>query len=319
MCNYHANRTGLRCTTLHAMPAHIRHTGATPAVWHNERLRKPVQRKMRGRLGGGIFTKHARRRAPIIMHLQTPPTPVTYLHDKNIWLKRDDLFEIAGVRGGKVRTCFSLARNAKVGLTTAGSRSSPQVNIVANIAKHLGLPCVAHVPMGKLNAELILAQEAGCQIIQHKAGYNSVIVARSRQYALDNGFTDIPFGMETQEAIRRTSYEVQNLPKAIQRIVMPVGSGMSMLGIMHGLLKFNRQVPVLGVMVGADPGKRIARYGPLFYSNYTMVNAGVPYDEYVDATIGGVKLDPVYEAKCVKFLQPGDLLWIVGIRQSCII
>lgn len=38
-----------------------------------------------------------------------------------IWLKRDDLFEIAGVRGGKVRTCWRLSQGS-VGLVTAGSR-----------------------------------------------------------------------------------------------------------------------------------------------------------------------------------------------------
>src|SRR5574341_1371966 len=105
------------------------------------------------------------------------------------FFKRDDLYTVAGVRGGKVRTCLALAKGAKVGLTTAGSRSSPQVNIVANIAKYLGLPCVAHTPNGVLNKELLLAREAGCNIIQHKAGYNSVIMSRSRTYAIESGYT----------------------------------------------------------------------------------------------------------------------------------
>lgn len=32
--------------------------------------------------------------------------------------------------------------------------------------------------------------------------------------------------------------------------------------------------------------------------------------------LGGVRLDPIYEAKCVPFLLPGDLFWCVGIRAT---
>ena len=42
------------------------------------------------------------------------------------------LFAFAGARGGKVRACLKIASTAKRGLITAGSRSSPQVNIVAH-------------------------------------------------------------------------------------------------------------------------------------------------------------------------------------------
>ena len=58
-----------------------------------------------------------------------------------LWLKRDDLYRFAGRCGGKVRTCRALAAPAAVGLVTAGSRSSPQVEIVASVAAELGLRC----------------------------------------------------------------------------------------------------------------------------------------------------------------------------------
>lgn len=246
--------------------------------------------------------------------IQSVKTSVGLLH-----FKRDDLFEIAGVKGGKVRTCYELAKNSKVGLTTAGSRSSPQVNIVANVAKYLGLPCVAHLPEGKLNKEIELAQATGCQIFQHKAGYNSVIVARSRQFALNTGFTDIPFGMECQEAVKQTSMQVENIPEYINRIVIPVGAGMSCAGVLHGLADCERRdIQVLGIVVGADPTKRLFSYAPLgFQEQLKLVPAGVDYSKYVVPDLElPFTLDPVYEAKCVKFMKPGDLLWCVGIRQS---
>lgn len=245
-------------------------------------------------------------------------TPV----DRNgkYWIKRDDLFTAAGVNGGKVRTCYALALKAAQqgfrGLTTAGSRSSPQVNIVANIARALSLDCVAHTPKGALNEELLLAQKAGAHIIQHKAGYNSVIVARSKEFAEVNKFYDIPFGMECAEAIYQTCWQVKNIPDGVKRIVMPVGSGMSLCGVATGLLKFGRNIPLVGVKVGADPLKRLQKFYPHKYRNMQLIDAQVDYHEYVSAVVGDVVLDPVYEAKCKQFLEPDDLLWIVGIRQS---
>lgn len=234
------------------------------------------------------------------------------------WLKRDDLFEVAGVRGGKARTCWRLAQGA-VGLVTAGSRASPQVNIVAQIAKELGVPCRAHTTTGVLGRELELAKDAGAEIIQHRAGYNSVIKARAREDAAARGWTEIPFGMECREATEETASQVpQELPIGVKRIVVAVGSGMSLSGIMYGLERCRRPVPVLGVVVGADPRVRLNRWAPLFWeSACTLVPAGINYERPAPATLWrGYKVDPIYEAKCLKFLEPGDLFWLVGIRQE---
>jgi 1-aminocyclopropane-1-carboxylate deaminase/D-cysteine desulfhydrase-like pyridoxal-dependent ACC family enzyme len=251
-----------------------------------------------------------------------------------ILVKRDDMCQVAGVKGGKVRTCYALAKQAVLredvkGLSTAGSRSSPQVNIVANVAKEMGLKCTAHLPMGKLNREIELAIEAGCEVIQHKAGYNSVIVARSRTYAAENNYFDIPFGMECEEAILQTGKQVANIWDSgnFDRIVMPVGSGMSLAGVLHGLRDCGIDVPVLGIVVGADPIKRLEKYAPINWrSMVTLQNAGVEYSEYIHASLSDyailnepeacLVLDPVYEAKCMKFLEAGDLLWNIGVRQS---
>ena len=139
-----------------------------------------------------------------------------------IFVKRDDKFAIAGVSGGKVRSCWVLAQGAS-GLVTAGSRSSPQINIVAQIARKLGIPCRAHTPQGILSHELLMAKMAGAEIIQHKAGYNSVIIRRALDDAKDTGYTNIPFGMECSEAITQTMLQVENIPD-VKRIVIPVGS-----------------------------------------------------------------------------------------------
>lgn len=253
-----------------------------------------------------------------------------------IYLKRDDLYRAPGTDapGGKARTCYALAKGYKdaglPGLITAGSRSSPQVNIVAQIGKALGMPVRVHTPQGEPGPEVVAAIEAGAERIAHRAGYNSVIVSRAQTDAAESGWGHIPFGMECGEAVRQTAGSFQNVANLlhidittqIQRIVVPVGSGMSLCGVLEGLERagLNDQIPILGVVVGADPQKRLHKFAPFWnYSGMVdLVPAGVDYHTKVDASIGGVKLDPVYEAKCAKFLEKGDLLWVVGIRQTAL-
>lgn len=248
-----------------------------------------------------------------------PPKPRTRTpieRHGDLWLKRDDLFTVAGVPGGKVRTCWRLAQGAP-GLVTAGSRSSPQINIVAHIGRSLGVPVRAHAPSGELSPELIDAQAQGAEIVQHSPGYNSVIVARARADAKEHGWREIPFGMECQEAVEETAAQIADIPAGVQRIVVPVGSGMSLAGILTGLARAGLDIPVIGVVVGADPEKRLDRYAPDDWRQRAqLIPAGVPYESAVDAVVGGVRLDPHYEAKCARFLEPGDLLWIVGIRAT---
>lgn len=243
-------------------------------------------------------------------------TPIEKVN--NVFLKRDDYFQVAGVGGGKARTCWFLAQGAK-GLVTAGSRSSPQVNIVAHIARYLNIPCHIHTPTGKLFPEVQDAVNCGAQLFQHKAGYNNVIIARAREDAKKSNFTNIPFGMECQEAIRQTKSQVDNIPSETKRIIIPVGSGMSLAGLLWGLKEKKINIPVLGVKVGADPEKRLNNYAPLMVwkKMVTLVKSGYDYhQEYSNPHLDGIKLDPIYEAKCLDFMKKGDLFWIVGIRKT---
>lgn len=234
-----------------------------------------------------------------------------------VWVKRDDTYEVAGVRGGKVRTCWALAQGA-TGLVTAGSRSSPQANIVAHVAAALGIPCRVHTPKGALSPELLDAVAVGAEVIQHEAGYNNVIVARARADALERGWREIPFGMECMEAVAATAGQVGNLPPNINRIVVPVGSGMSLAGILQGLAEAGRNLEVLGVVVGADPAKRLDSWAPDDWrQNVELVESGSDYATPASVTnLLGLELDAHYEAKAAPWLQPDDLLWCVGIRAT---
>lgn len=244
---------------------------------------------------------------------------------EDIWLKRDDLYEQAGVRGGKVRTCWHLATSGREAgdhtLVTAGARSSPQVNIVAHVARELGMGCIAYCPRGKLTPELEAAENAGAEIRRCAAGYNSVIRAAARTHCeAEAGCTHIPFGMECGEAVRRTAGQVLGLPTGINTLHVPVGSGMSLAGILHGLelLERDRQPRhIVGVCVGADPDRRLDAWAPaLWRFEAQLVRSRHAYDQHVAAQLDGVLLDPVYEAKVKELLLPGDALWVVGVRQT---
>lgn len=248
----------------------------------------------------------------------TPDQTPVERRGKN-WAKRDDLYTIAGVSGGKVRTCWALAQGAK-GLVTAGSRSSPQVNIVAHIARRLGIPARAHIPKGELGPELIAAKQAGAELIQHPAGYNNVIIKRARDDAeARDGWTEIPFGMECQEAVEQTRRQVANLPFGqFGRIILPAGSGMSLAGVLWGLKDAGQDIPVLGIRVGADPTDRLDAYAPPDWRQTTELrDSGIDYHTPAGKTHWqGLDLDPYYEAKIIPHIEPNDLVWIVGIRQT---
>jgi hypothetical protein len=239
-------------------------------------------------------------------------------------VKRDDLFAVGGSRGGKVRTCRLLAMRAKEEgahtLVTAGSRQSPQVNIVATLARQLGMACRVHVPSGELTPELRAAQAAGAVLVQHTPGYNSVLVARARKDGKEPGHAEIPFGMECPEAVLMTAGQVRaiaDMEAKPARIVIPVGSGMSAAGVLAGLARHQLNIPVLGVQVGADPAPRLDRYAPGWRDRMELVESPLDYHEGAAEThLGELALDPIYEAKCLPYLQEGDLLWVVGLRQT---
>jgi 1-aminocyclopropane-1-carboxylate deaminase/D-cysteine desulfhydrase-like pyridoxal-dependent ACC family enzyme len=233
-----------------------------------------------------------------------------------LWLKRDDLLEIGGVRGGKVRTCSVLARRARAGLVTASARASPQAVIVATLARLAGLPCRIHTAWGATTMELEKAAALGAELVTHRPGYNSVIVRRAFDDAGRRDWSLVPFGMECAEAVETSARQTENLPGGMARLVVPVGSGMTLAGVLHGLDRARRRVPVLGIVVGASPERRLDRWAPRGWrQSVTLIRSPLPYGRApAQRSLHGVPLDPIYEAKCLPFLEPDDCLWIVGRR-----
>ena len=247
-------------------------------------------------------------------------TPVEYYEDEGVWLKRDDMFEIYGVRGGKARSAYQvileLLKQGYKTIVTAGSRQSPQCEIVSFICESIGVDCKLFMPFGGDTSVITnIKNNSHTEIIRVRPGYNNIIVARAREYAENRGCGYVPFGMECARNVEVTSEQVRNIPMECSRVVVPVGSGMSFTSIVTGMSKYGIEKPLLGVRVGKDATKIINEYAfGLDLMDYEFVESSVDYHEPVEAYVGGYNLDPIYEAKCFEFLKRGDLLWVVGHR-----
>lgn len=246
------------------------------------------------------------------------PTPVE--RRDGLYLKRDDLYTVGEVCGGKARTCLALAmlgeQRGSDTLVTASSRHSPQLEIVAAVAAHLGMAARCHVPGAKTETlQVTNARRLGAEVNEHWPGYNSVICARARDDARDDtSATLVPFGMEDAAAVGGAMMQCENLPvDYLRRLVVPVGSGMTLAGLLHSRRLVDTEI--VGVMVGAIPTARLDRWAPPDWRDHvTLVDSGYEYDETVEAEVDGVRLDPVYEAKCLDYVDDGDCLWLVGCR-----
>lgn len=239
-------------------------------------------------------------------------TPIEFIN--GYYFKREDYFKFENVCGSKVRSALFLCENEKIGLVTAGSRKSPQIQIISEIAKFKNLPFVAFTPSGYLTKELEYAKNNGAIINQVEYGYNNNIIKKAKDFSIKNNFKYIPFGMECIEAINQNIDQVQNIPKEVNNIIAPVGSGISVIGILLGLKKYNINKKVIGICVGANPLKRLNKYlYPFWENDLKLIYSELDYHkEEKNNFFCGTEFDNIYEAKCLKYLNKGDLFWIVG-------
>jgi hypothetical protein len=141
-------------------------------------------------------------------------------------------------------------------------------------------------------------------------------------------------------AINDTMEQCQNVAegiwkhKNIKRIVVPTGSGLTAAGVLLGLtwcgLGGRPECPkVVAIatspMSTADSIKKLmhqaAKNYPMegsWFPELEFIGPSTPYDTPIVAELpDGTPCDPFYSAKALKYLQPGDLLWPVGLRPVC--
>lgn len=147
-------------------------------------------------------------------------TPVIKLG--KYYVKRDDLFEVYGVKGGKARSCYQLILDGiNKGFTTfitAGSRHSPQCELVSTICENLNVNCILFMPKGKETSVITnINKNTHSQIIRCNAGYNNVLISSAIKYSQEHeNCYYIPFGMEFKENIDVTKQQVKIYQKKLK-------------------------------------------------------------------------------------------------------
>ncbi len=244
----------------------------------------------------------------------------------NRWVKRDDLFTVAGVNGGKARVALRLVkwayRSGKDGVATYGNKGSVQLEIVAAIAKEYKLPCWVFTNKHTIKTrEVTRAEQLGATVSISMSTYDNVSLTKALNFV--NGIRHngrigwIPPGMVHTWTIQEAARQVANIPEDVKRVVIPVGSGTHLAGVLQGLDAAKRDIYVVGVVIGRDPVLVLNRLAPQGWRRKcSLVASGVKYGTHAkELNFYGVPLDPVYEAHAAPHAcKKGDLLWLIGNR-----
>lgn len=234
-----------------------------------------------------------------------------------VWLKREDVWFRGEAHGSKCKVGFILAGKKPLALVGGSHRTSPQAERIALIGKELGVPAHVHTAASAEESPIIKrCRELGAVVHEHRPGYMNVVLKRAADQAEENGFVLIPWGMECKTYVEEAAKQVANVPADVKRIVVPLGSGMALSGILSGLARAGRKIPILAVSVGSkNYVQRVNEHAPPDWEkSVKIVDSDYDFDKMVEASVGPVSLDPQYEAKCAPFLQDGDLLWLVAHR-----
>lgn len=236
----------------------------------------------------------------------------------NIFVKREDLASFDNINGGKGRVISQFIKKGidqgYTNFVTCGSRDSVQCEMVSFICECYDIQCHLFMPQGK-DTTIInnIKKNQNTELIRTKVGYTNVIKKWSSDYALENNYYYIPFALECNTTININKEQVQNIPNDVERIVIPIGSGMNFISILTGLSKYKKNIPVLGVQVGLDPTKNIQKFLKATDISYTIVKSELAYDKKPkNYHLGNIELNQTYEAKCLPYLKDNDLLWIIG-------
>lgn len=255
-------------------------------------------------------------------------TPIERYED-NLWLKRDDLFVLENVNGGKLRQALYLIEKNKdiiqkkyKGVVVCScSNGSPQSAILSVVCKYYNFKLrVVTYKTTKPNLCLTIAQKNGAELYGTRIGWNSVIEAKAK--SLGGFYTKM--GFADDDIVDANISQVQNIPKELDYLVIPFGSGYNFLSVINGLKIYKKKVDrVIGVVVGKKPSNRFESQMKAIY-DYTLV----PYSSNYSTPCLKYKrdFDELYEAKAYDWIKKNldiknkkILLWVVGKRNYSII
>jgi|TARA_B100001971_G_C18145191_1_gene512679 1-aminocyclopropane-1-carboxylate deaminase/D-cysteine desulfhydrase-like pyridoxal-dependent ACC family enzyme len=257
---------------------------------------------------------------------------------KGYLLKRDDRFNLCEINGGKLRQCSKLVYDnldyikgeCKSGILTASGLPSPQPAIVSAVAKYFGLKCVVTIPhypdhlkdFNRINASL--SQKLGAKVYGVGNPNLSGPELDAKKLVQELGYFQIKFGMNGYDVMRTVANQVENIPDELENLVCIAGSGLSCLGVMMGIRKFNKNVKNVYAVYLSDYMNKNKKmwYDKLseeekYDGNLHMVKSEISY-QVKHKIDNSFKFDLTYESKAwdwmVKNINPSldTLFWVVG-------
>jgi len=255
-----------------------------------------------------------------------------------LFLKRDDLYKLGYVNGGKLRQAVYLmskaVQNGAENFLTAASYLSPQIPVVSTVANALGKPLFAFMgckPETFESSPYALITLGNGTIVKYyrNCPRSSALYARVREYAKTLNNPNILLQgiscFDDRDYFKLLAHQVENCPDADNLLVV-CGSSTNAIGILAGIKKFKKRYNRV-ILFGVAPNreKLIYRTGKsleLDLARFEYVDAysdldGYQYEKTYREAIGDIQLHPRYEAKAYRwFRQSGitgkTLYWIVG-------
>ena len=254
--------------------------------------------------------------------------------------KRDDLFNVNGISGGKVRQCLNIVHSnldyiknecSNTIITNAGL-PAPQSNITAVTANYFGLDCIVSVPYydnkmkdyNRINTSL--AQKLGANIYgcgnPNISGPEKDVEMMCKQY----GYFRIKFTNYGDIVMNTISNQVENIPDTLENIVCIGGNGLSALGVCLGIKKFNKKVKNVYIVTLSDYtlNNKKKWYDVLpndvkYDGNLQIIRSDISYQTFHQID-NGFEFDLTYESKAWQWMidniSPSNetLFWMVGVK-----
>lgn len=244
-----------------------------------------------------------------------------------ILFKRDDLympFDDIPLSGGKVRQAICLISNNidKIRneynnhIITSTNIDSPQGLIVTRVAKDYDIKSTVFLggtTLKKVVVKNIMrnAYNFGAKFEFAKVAYENVILNEIKKKKINGEkFFHIKFGINIDEdkesILGANSYQVQNLPKDLDYLVIPCGSAISFCGIILGLMKYNiHPKNIVGIQIsGKDLFVFVENTLDFEHLPYKLyISKDYPYHRQLKMPIvDSFTLDPIYEAKAYDYM-----------------
>lgn len=249
-------------------------------------------------------------------------TPITWFDG---WCaKREDLACHIGAdrpSGAKVRQYLGMVSKFPKGtpMVVGCSAFASQQIYVADAALRANAPAFIFVPKRKEKTEATKWCENNGVIVSFVSpGYPSVYRSEARKKSKELGGC---IKWDSTQAIKDTMEQVVNIPESVARVVVISASGLTAAGVIAGLAEIGASsITVKCVAVSElaslqEVIKIAAQHTQKTLPKVEYERVAEKYGKAVKARLpDGTPLDCNYTAKAMRFVQPGDCLWVSGMR-----